>query len=165
MDLVASSISPTRRRTDDAELEQFFMEKFHEWNLPPSTTPYSFIQMLLNRSSRETSPPLETLLFPCSIQLERRRNPLYSSAVPSKQPGLLLTRICNVDSGVHLCGLDCGVSLTSQARKVVDLHNTLLAGNPEVQGENGSRLKTLPGTTGVGQSGPIENGLLPASTI
>jgi hypothetical protein len=38
---------------DDADLEYLFTEKFHEWNLPPSMTPYNFTQMLLTRSHLE----------------------------------------------------------------------------------------------------------------
>jgi len=38
---------------DDADLEYLFTEKLHEWNLPPSMTPYSFTQMLLTRSRLE----------------------------------------------------------------------------------------------------------------
>src|SRR6202521_1124432 len=37
----------------DADLEHLFTEKFHEWNLPPSMTPYSFTQMLLSRAKLE----------------------------------------------------------------------------------------------------------------
>jgi hypothetical protein len=54
MDLVAQYFaSKPEEVLDDAELERLFMDKFHEWNLPPSMTPYSFIQMLLTRSSLE----------------------------------------------------------------------------------------------------------------
>jgi hypothetical protein len=37
----------------DGDLEYLFRDKFHEWNLPRSMTPYSFTQMLLTRSRLE----------------------------------------------------------------------------------------------------------------
>jgi hypothetical protein len=38
---------------DVADLEYLFTEKSHEWNLPPSMTPYSFTQMLLTTGRLE----------------------------------------------------------------------------------------------------------------
>src|SRR5437879_9240163 len=83
-----------------SDLECLYIQKHHEWNLPPSMTSYTFLQMLLTRthlsqlrlrSRHYSSLILYSWLGGQSISHVRRPHDKKGRRIP-------FTRLCHVDS-------------------------------------------------------------------